>query len=64
MQGVPLEKDSEAFLDEAVEMAVLAHEGWREGLDDLREKLRLAVRRCATRWTGKKPIVDVLIIES
>jgi ribonuclease J len=29
----------------------------------LREAIRLAVRHVATRWTGKKPIVDVLIIE-
>jgi hypothetical protein len=25
---------------------------------------QLAVRRVATRWTGKKPIVDVLLIEA
>ena len=29
----------------------------------LREDVRLAVRRVATRWTGKKPVVDVLIVE-
>ena len=29
----------------------------------LREAIRLAVRKVATRWTGKKPIVDVLILE-
>ena len=37
----------------------------REGFADiekLREKIRLAVRRTATRWTGKKPVVDVLLI--
>ena len=28
----------------------------------LREGIRLAVRRCATEWTGKKPVVDVLIV--
>jgi ribonuclease J len=28
----------------------------------LREAVRLAVRRCATEWTGKKPVVDVLVI--
>jgi len=26
--------------------------------------VRLAVRKIATRWTGKKPIVDVLLIEA
>jgi hypothetical protein len=25
--------------------------------------MRLAVRRVAVRWTGKKPVVDVLLIE-
>ena len=35
----------------------------RRGTDKLREDVRLAVRRVATRWTGKKPIVDVLVIE-
>ena len=28
----------------------------------LRESIRLAVRRRATAWTGKKPVVDVSII--
>jgi ribonuclease J len=32
--------------------------------DRLREDIRLAARRVATRWTGKKPIVDVLLIEA
>ena len=30
----------------------------------LRERVRLAVRRTATRWTGKKPLVDVLVIRA
>jgi ribonuclease J len=29
----------------------------------MREQVRLAVRKVSTRWTGKKPIVDVLLIE-
>ena len=29
--------------------------------DKSKEDVRIAVRRCATEWTGKKPIVDVLI---
>jgi len=32
--------------------------------DRLRESVRLAVRRCATVWTGKKPIVEVLVVRS
>ncbi len=27
----------------------------------MREAVRLAVRRCATLWTGKKPVVDVTL---
>jgi ribonuclease J len=30
----------------------------------LRESIRLAVRRSATEWTGKKPVVDVLIVRT
>jgi ribonuclease J len=30
--------------------------------EKLRDAVRLAVRRCATDWTGKKPIVSVLIV--
>ena len=35
------------------------------GLDEekLRESVRLAVRRCATLWTGKKPVVEVLLLQ-
>ena len=32
--------------------------------DKLREAIRLAVRRCATDWTGKKPVVSVLIVRA
>ena len=41
------------------------HQAAAEGGADeakLREAIRLAVRRCATQWTGKKPVVDVLIV--
>jgi ribonuclease J len=31
-------------------------------VEKLRESVRLAVRREATDWTGKKPIVDVMIL--
>ena len=34
------------------------------GIDISREAVRLAVRRCATLWTGKKPIVEVMIVEA
>lgn len=64
LQGVPLEEDREAFLSEAAEEATAAVSGrGSEELEAVRERVRLAVRRVATRWTGKKPIVDVLIID-
>ena len=63
MQGVPVEADRDAFLDEMTADIEAAYDAWEDGLDDLKEKIRLATRRCATRWTGKKPIVDVLIVE-
>jgi ribonuclease J len=61
LQGVPVEDDREAFLEEACEAAAGAAR--KGGPDDkLREAIRLAVRRCATDWTGKKPVVNVLVV--
>ena len=62
VQGVPVEEDREPFLEEAVDAAAeaVASKGRERG--KLPEAIRLAVRRVATRWTGKKPVVDVLII--
>ena len=33
------------------------------GEEKVREAIRLAVRRCANEWTGKKPVVDVLLVK-
>jgi len=65
IQGVPVEEDRDPFLEEAAEAAaeVVRKEGTRD-IEKLREALRLGVRRVATRWTGKKPVVDVLIVEA
>ncbi|WP_187294019.1 ribonuclease J [Sphingomonas sp. MM-1] len=62
IQGVPVEEDREDFLADA---RLAAAEAATDGPKDeakLREAIRLAVRRRATQWTGKKPIVDVSII--
>ena len=64
LQGVPVEDERTAFIDDAVDAAAQAMKGGRRAKDRLREDVRLAVRRVATRWTGKKPIVDVLMIEA
>jgi ribonuclease J len=62
LQGIPVEQDRAAFLDEACEAAAEAV-GKNSGKEDkLREAVRLAVRRCAADWTGKKPVVSVLIV--
>jgi ribonuclease J len=62
LEGIPVEEDREAFLDEACEAASEAALKGAATEDKLRESVRLAVRRCATEWTGKKPVVDVLVV--
>jgi ribonuclease J len=64
LHGVPIEEDIDDFLDEATEAATKAIRERRGDFEKLREGVRLAVRRVATSWTGKKPIVDVMIIEA
>tara|TARA_R110000868_G_scaffold88360_4_gene246259 strand:- start:2170 stop:3840 length:1671 start_codon:yes stop_codon:yes gene_type:complete len=64
VQGVPVEEDKEAFIVEASEEAAKAVTKGAKEEEALRERVRLAVRRSATRWTGKKPIVDVLIVNA
>jgi ribonuclease J len=62
IEGIPVEEDREAFLEEACRAAADAAARSAAAPDKLREAVRLAVRRCATDWTGKKPVVDVLIV--
>lgn len=65
LQGVPVEEDREDFIAEACEAAAEAvKKDGRGDIEKLREAVRLAVRRAAFRYTGKKPIVDVLIVEA
>lgn len=58
--GVPVEEDRDDFIRDAQATAAKAVEPIRDE-EKLREKIRLAVRRCATLWTGKKPNVEVLV---
>ena len=62
LEGIPVEEDREAFLEEACDAAAGAAAKGAGNEDKLREAVRLAVRRVATDWTGKKPVVDVLIV--
>ena len=64
IQGVPVEEDRDPFLDEASDAAAKAVRDGGKDRNKTREQVRLAVRRVASRWTGKKPIVDVLLIEA
>ena len=60
--GVPVEEDREDFIADATDAATRAFS--QKGSDDqVREAVRLAVRRCATLWTGKKPVVEVMRLE-
>ncbi|UYY60216.1 ribonuclease J [Sphingomonas sp. S2-65] len=63
VQGVPVEEDRDEFLEEAAAAAAEAVRKDGRDRNKLRESVRLAVRRAATRFTGKKPVVDVLIVE-
>jgi ribonuclease J len=61
--GVPVEADLADFIADAADAA---RKAYGEGGEPARlaEQVRLAVRRCATLWTGKKPMVDVAVVEA
>ncbi|MBX3564663.1 MAG: ribonuclease J [Sphingomonas sp.] len=65
LQGVPVEEDRDNFIADACDAAAqtVRKESSRD-LEKLREALRLSVRRVAVKYTGKKPVVDVLIVEA
>jgi ribonuclease J len=60
--GVPVEEDRDDFIADATDAAKRAYS---PGADEekMRESVRLAVRRCATLWTGKKPLVEVMMLQ-
>ena len=62
--GLPLDEDHDAFVAEACRDVAAALNKARKGDSDTRtEAARLAARRAATRWSGKKPQVQVLLLE-
>lgn len=66
--GIPLDEDMEAFVAEAkVEAAQAVRNLKGDRKRDrvaVAEAVRLAVRRTGQRWSGKKPVVQVLLRES
>ena len=61
--GVPVEVDRDDFIADATDAATRAYSPGGDP-DKVRENVRLAVRRCATLWTGKKPIVEIMMVEA
>ena len=65
--GLPLEEDMDDFITEAqadVQKAVLAIKGDKKrDREAIAETVRLTVRRAAQRWSGKKPVVQVMLRE-
>lgn len=65
--GLPLDEDMEDFVSEAQEdvSAALARlkGGQRHDREAITEAARLAARRAAQRWSGKKPQVRVILAE-
>ncbi|HUQ12854.1 MAG TPA: ribonuclease J [Novosphingobium sp.] len=65
--GLPLDEDMDAFVAEAkadVERAVRdLKANKRADREAIREAVRLAARRAAQRWSGKKPVVQVMLRE-
>lgn len=63
-KGVPVEEEEEEFLAECSSQAAAACR--KIGLADRRrlvDEVRIAVRRVARKWTGKKPMTDVQLID-
>ena len=59
--GLPVEEDRDDFIADATDSAERAYDPSHPE-EKLRENVRLAVRRCATAWTGKKPLVEVMLV--
>ncbi len=64
LSGVPLEEDEEEFLDEICAKIVKTFKKPVGDINRFSEEVRLMVRRSATEWTGKKPVVSVMVVEA
>ena len=63
MQGVPVEEDRDDFIAEMAEAAGKAGQGDSRNAEKYAEGVRVAVRRVARDWTGKKPVTDVQVVQ-
>lgn len=62
-QGVPVEEDKADFLAECADAAEEAvKKGDARNAEKFAESIRVAVRRVAREWTGKKPVTDVQVV--
>jgi ribonuclease J len=62
-QGVPVEEDKLEFLAECAEAAAAAaKKGDARQTEKYAEAIRVAVRKVAREWTGKKPVTDVQVV--
>jgi ribonuclease J len=65
INGVPIEgsDDQAGFIEDAVFAVREAAAKAKGDSEKLREAIRLAIRREAADWTGKKPIVEVMLLK-
>ena len=63
-QGLPVEEDRDDFLAECSDAAAGAvRSGDPRNAEKFAEGIRVAVRRIARDWTGKKPVTDVSVVQ-
>jgi ribonuclease J len=63
VQGLPVEEDRDAFIDEAVQVVEKAfYQAADRDEAKLIEHIRIAVRRLARDYTGKKPVTEISLI--
>ena len=63
VQGLPVEEDHDEFLAGTIDVVRRALARGSRNAERLNESIRIAVRRHATDWTGKKPVVLVSLID-
>ena len=63
-QGVPVEEDKADFLAQCADAAgAAARKGDSRQTEKYAESIRVAVRKVAREWTGKKPVMDVQVVQ-